>query len=75
MASAILRLRMVCSIQKLRENEAAGKYFQRLALMEEAKSLPWSAVYDYFCLKNGTPVAEEYIAAIEQYEKDVTSKR
>ncbi len=66
---------LLSPIQKLRENEAAGKYFQRLALQEEAKSLPWSAVYDYFCLKNGTPVAEEYIAAIEQYEKDVTSKR
>ena len=44
-------------------------------LMEEAKSLPFGAVFDYFNLKNNVPVGEEYIAAIQQYEKDVTSKR
>ena len=48
---------------------------ERLALMEEAKSMPFGAVFDYFNLKNNVPVGEEYIAAIQQYEKDVTSKR
>ncbi len=62
-------------LAKLREYEAAGQGFQRLALLEEAKTLPFGAVFDYFNLKNGVPVGEEYIAAIEQYEKDVTSKR
>ena len=61
--------------QKLREYEDNGQYFERLALMEEAKSLPFGAVFDYFNLKNNVPVGEEYIAAIQQYEKDVTSKR
>ena len=37
--------------------------------------MPWAAVYDYFCLKNNAPAAEDYIATIEQYEKEVTSKR
>lgn len=60
---------------KLNEYEANGQNFERLALMEEAKALPWSAVYDYFCMKNNTPVGEEYIASIQKYEKDVTSKR
>lgn len=59
----------------LRRYEDEGKYFQRLALLEEAKSLPFGAVYDYFNLKNNVPVGEEYIRNIEQYEKDVTSKR
>ncbi len=59
----------------LREYEDTGRYFQRLALMEEAKSLPFGAVYDYFNLKNNVPVGEEYIAEIEKYEKEVTSKR
>ena len=61
--------------QKLREYEDNGQNFERLALMEEAKSLPFGAVFDYFNLKNNVPVGEEYIAAIQQYEKDVTSKR
>ncbi len=59
----------------LRRYEDEGKNFQRLALLEEAKSLPFGAVYDYFNLKNNVPVGEEYISNIEQYEKDVTSKR
>ena len=60
---------------KLREYEDNGQNFERLALMEEAKSMPFGAVFDYFNLKNNVPVGEEYIAAIQQYEKDVTSKR
>ena len=62
-------------LAKLREYEAAGQGFQRLALLEEAKTLPFGAVFDYFNYKNGVPVGEDYIACIEQYEKDVTSKR
>ncbi len=62
-------------IKQLRSYEAAGQNFQRLALLEEGKALPWNDVYDYFCQKNGVPVGTDYIAAIEQYEKEVTSKR
>ncbi len=59
----------------LREFEANGQNFERMALLEEAKSLPWNAVYDYYCMTKGVSVGKEYIAEIQQYEKDVTSKR
>lgn len=62
-------------ITQLREYESNGQYFERLALLEEAKGLPWNAVWDYFCLKNNIAVGEDYIGEIQQYEKDVTSKR
>ena len=62
-------------LAKLREYEAAGQGFQRLALLEEAKTLPFGAVFDYFNYKNGVPVGEEFIPAIERYEREVTSKR
>ncbi|MDR1861149.1 MAG: L-rhamnose isomerase [Bacteroidales bacterium] len=62
-------------VDALRKYEAAGQYFERLALLEEAKGLPWNAVWDYFCLKNNIAVGEDYIAEIQKYEKDVTSKR
>ncbi|MDE6446114.1 MAG: L-rhamnose isomerase [Alistipes sp.] len=62
-------------LAKLREYEAAGQGFERLALLEEAKSLPWNAVWDKFCAECGVPVGEEFIAEIQQYERDVTSKR
>ena len=59
----------------LRKYEANGQGFERLALLEECNSLPWNAVWDMFCLKNGVPVGEAFIADIEKYEADVTSKR
>jgi L-rhamnose isomerase len=62
-------------LAQLRRYEEQGQYFERLALLEEAKSLPWNAVWDYFCLKNNIPVGEDYIPVIRQYEKEVTSKR
>lgn len=62
-------------LDALRGYEAEGRLFERLALLEEAKSLPWNAVWDMFCLRNEVPVGEEFIAAIRQYERDVTSKR
>ena len=58
-----------------RKYEDEGKLFQRLALLEEEKTLPFGAVYDYFNLKNNIPVGEEYISDIEKYEVDVLSKR
>ena len=62
-------------LAKLCEYEDNGQNFERLALLEEAKSLPFGAVYDYFNLMNGVPVGEAFIPEVQQYEKDVTSKR
>ena len=62
-------------LAKLREYEANGQYFERLALLEEAKSLPWNAVWDMFCFKNNVPVGELFIPEIQQYEAEITSKR
>lgn len=62
-------------LAQLRRYEADGRYFERLALLEEAKSLPWNAVWDRFCLSAGVPVGEEFIGEVQQYERDVTAKR
>ena len=62
-------------LKTLRKYEDEGKWFERLALQEEDKTLPMGAVYDYFNLVNDAPIGEEYIAKVQQYEKDVTSKR
>lgn len=59
----------------IRECEAKGQLFERLALLEETKSLPWNAVWDMFCLQSGVPVGEEFIKDIQLYEQEVTSKR
>ncbi len=62
-------------LDQLRKYEAEGKGFERLALLEEAKTMPWGDVWNMFCLKNNVPAAEDFIPVVEQYEKDVTSKR
>ena len=62
-------------IDRLRAYEDTDKGFERLALLEEAKSLPFGAVYDYFNLTSDVPVGEDFIPVVEQYEKDVLSKR
>lgn len=59
----------------LRKYESENRLFERLALLEESKTLPWNAVWDMFCLKQGVAVGDGFIAQVEQYEKDVTSKR
>ncbi len=59
----------------LREYELSDRRFQRLALLEECKNLPWNAVYDEFCRLNDVPVGEDYIKEVEKYESEVTSKR
>ena len=55
--------------------ELEGKTFQVLALFEEGKVMPWTAVWDMFCLKNNVPVGDAFIPEIEKYEREVLSKR
>ncbi len=62
-------------ISTLRAYEAEGKGFERLAMLEEGKSMPWGAVWDMFCERNNVPVGERYIADVQKYEREVTSKR
>ena len=66
---------MLEPLAQLRQYEANGQGFERLALLEECKSLPWNAVWDMFCLKNKVPVGESFIAEVQKYEAEVTSKR
>ena len=60
---------------RLQEYEEAGKNFERLAFLELLKTKPYAAVYDYYCVKEGVPVGEDYISEIQKYETDVLRKR
>jgi L-rhamnose isomerase len=55
--------------------ELEGDYTARLALMEEAKTLPFGAVWDYYCLKEKAPVGEAWLERVKLYEKNVLSHR
>ncbi len=60
---------------RLKAYEEAGQNFERLAMLEILKTLPFGAVYDYYCLINNIPVGMEYVAEIQKYEKEVLKKR
>lgn len=70
-----LLITMLEPIEKLREYELEGDYTSRLALLEELKTMPFGAVWDYYCLKQNVPVGFSWIREIKKYEESVLSKR
>jgi L-rhamnose isomerase len=60
---------------KLRALEAEGDLTSRLALLEEVKTLPFGAVWDYYCAKTNVPVAQQWLDEVKHYEANVLSKR
>jgi L-rhamnose isomerase len=59
----------------LRAYELEGDYSSRLALQEELKSMPFHAVWDYYCLQKNVPVGMEFMKVIKDYEKNELSNR
>lgn len=55
--------------------ENNGRTFERLSTLELMKTMPFGAVYDYYCMKNNVPAGMDYINEIVKYEKEVLSKR
>ena len=70
-----LLLALVEPTAKLRAVENAGDFSSRLAMLEEIKTLPAGAVWDYYCLKAGVPVGMCWFEKVKKYESQVTSKR
>lgn len=62
-------------VEKLKQIELEGDYTARLALIEELKSYPFSAVWDYYCLTRGVPTRESWLDQVAQYEREILSKR
>jgi L-rhamnose isomerase len=61
--------------EMLRQYEAEADFASRLALQEELKSMPFSAVWDYHCMKQNIPVGMDFMKIIKDYEKHELSKR
>ena len=77
-ARAMIRQLLVAMLeptQRLRQMEIEGDFTSRLALVEELKTFPFAAVWDYYCMQQDVPVGTAWMAAVKQYENDVTGKR
>jgi len=59
----------------LRTFEAEGDYTSRLAMLEELKTMPFGAVWDYYCLKADVPIGPAWLQRVKDYEAKVLSQR
>ncbi|MHC4905898.1 MAG: L-rhamnose isomerase [Planctomycetota bacterium] len=66
---------MLEPIETLRKAEMDMDFTKRLVIFEELKSLPWTAVWDYYCQQQGVPAGTDWFNEAKQYETDVLSKR
>jgi len=60
---------------KLREMEMSGDFTSRLAMLEELKTMPFGAVWDFYCTKMQVPPARAWLYEVKTYERNVQSKR
>jgi L-rhamnose isomerase len=60
---------------ELKTLELNGDYTQRLILLEELKTMPWAAVWDYYCAQKNTPTGMLWFQKVKNYEKTVLSNR
>jgi L-rhamnose isomerase len=70
-----LLLALLEPVDALREVESKGDFTARLALLEEVKTLPFGAVWDFYCLKQGVPMGSAWLETVKQYERRVLAKR
>ena len=61
--------------ETLRRIEGEMDFTQRLVLLEESKSLPWAAVWDYYCAQQSVPVGACWFDDVRRYEREVLSSR
>ena len=58
----------------IRSAEIAGDNTTRLALQEEARTLPIGAVWDFYCETKGVPVGEAWLTEVKCYERRVLNR-
>jgi L-rhamnose isomerase len=66
---------MVVPNEYLKQLQEEGNFTERLALMEEFKTYPFGAIWDYYCEKMGVPVRESWLEEVKAYEQEVLLKR
>ncbi len=62
-------------VTAISEAERQWDFTARLALQEEAKTLPWNAVWNYYCEQHDIPDTDAILERIRMYEKQVQFQR
>ena len=66
---------MLDPIAEMRKEEKSFDYTSRLATLEEMKTMPFAAVWDYYCQSKDVPVGMDWLKELKKYEAEVQSKR
>jgi len=70
-----LLLALLEPTEALRRLETDRDNTARLALLEELKTLPFGAVWDFYCLTQDVPVGRAWLDQVKEYERSVFPKR
>ncbi len=70
-----LLIALLAPIDRLRQFEAAGDLTARLALLEELKTMPSGAIWDFYCLEQDVPVGMAWLDDVRTYEREVLAAR
>ena len=70
-----LLIALVEPAKVLRSAENKMDYTARLVMFEEQKSLPWAALWDHYCERQGVPVGASWFDEIRRYEQTVLAGR
>ena len=77
-ARAVLKAALLALLEpteQLRSHEGAGDFFQRLALLEDTRTMPFGAVWEYHCHTSGVPGDRTWMNDVKRYEAEVLSRR
>lgn len=66
---------MLEPLKDLKEAELKGDFTKRLAMLEDLKTMPFGAVWNYFCEKNNMPGDFKWLDTVTDYEKSVLRSR
>ena len=61
--------------EQLKAYQDAADYTKMLAVSEELKTFPFGEVFDEYCKRVSAPVGMEWMDVVDEYEKNVLSKR
>lgn len=66
---------MLEPVPMLHKAEDEKDFTLRLTLMDEFRSLPYNAVWEYYCMQKNIFTNEQWLADLKEYEKNVMFKR
>ena len=70
-----LLMAMLTPNAALKDLQDKGDYTELMVRSEEVKTLPFGDIWNYYCECCGAPVDGEWFSKVQEYEKDVLSKR